>query len=118
MDSLEFLLIVSVFGVVVVWYLANVKAGSSGQIGWLALAEDPEITNAGPRRAYRIKDRPARTAAAFHDSRTNNGQHKTYRVLDDAHMRMRFRRQDEARYKVKDKLPKDDKGLSGEPLGE
>ncbi|MEX6632682.1 hypothetical protein [Hyphococcus lacteus] len=118
MDSLEFLLIVSVFGVVVVWYLANVKADSPGQIGWLALAEDPETKNAGPRRAYRMKDRPTRTAAAFHDSRANNDQHKTYRVLDDAQMRMRFRRQDEARYKVKDKLPKDGKGLPGEHLGD
>lgn len=108
MDSLEFLLIVTVFGVVVIWYLANVKAGSPGQIGLLALAEDPETANAKPRRAYRMKDRPARNSATFHDSRANVAQRKTYRVLDEAaHMRRRFRRQDEARYKVKDKLPKD-----------
>jgi cbb3-type cytochrome oxidase subunit 3 len=104
MDSLEFLLIVAVFAGVLWWYLANERAGAGGLAGLLALKDDPEPAKAEKKKSYRIKDRPARGAARLRDSRTDTAP-KTYRSLDDesARMRQRFRRQDEARYRVKDK---------------
>ena len=103
MDSLEFLLIVAVFAAILWWYLANVRAGSDGLVGLLALKDDPQPAKTAKKKSYRIKDRPTRRAS-MRDSRME-APPKTYRPLDDeaARMRRRFRRQDEARYRVKDK---------------
>ena len=104
MDTLEFLLIVAVFAFVLFWYVQNEEAKSEGLIGLLAMLDDPEIAKHGPRKSYRIKDRTARKPAGMRDSREKETSDVTYRQADeDARMLRRFRRQDEARYRVKDK---------------
>jgi hypothetical protein len=104
MDTIEFLLIVAVFAVVLSWYLQNAEAKSDGLVGLLALADDPEIAKHGRRKSYRLKDRTARKPAAMRDSREAATHFVTYtQTNEDEQMRRRFRRQDEARYRVKDK---------------
>lgn len=102
MDSLEFILIVAVFAVVLRWYLKNAEAKSEGLLGLLALKDDPEIAKAARRKSYRVKARARGGVAALADSRAEEPP-KTYRTLEEGErMRRRFRRQDEARYRVKD----------------
>ncbi len=104
MDTIEFLLIVAVFAAVLYWYLQNAEANSDGLIGFLALADDPEIAKHGRRRSYRLKDRTARKPAGMRDSREAVSNTITYtQANEDEQVRRRFRRQDEARYRVKDK---------------
>ena len=109
MDSLEFLLIIAVFAAVLLWYLQNAEAGSEGLVGLLALRDDPEEARSVKKRSYRIKERPQRDKAAMRDIRAEKNQRAAYRVKGGAgaggaeQMRQRFRRQDEARYRVKDR---------------
>ncbi len=104
MDALEFILILAVFAVVLHWYLANARAGSAGLLGLLALKEDPESAAKSRRKAYRIKARARTKPSGLRDSRTEDAAPKTYRTLDEGERRRRrYRRQDEARYRVKDK---------------
>lgn len=104
MDVIEFLLIIAVFAMVLHWYLQNEGAKSDGLIGLLALHDDPDIAKRGKRKSYRIKDRTARKPAGMHDSRIEANAAPTYTEQDeDARMRRRFRRQDELRYRIKDK---------------
>ena len=106
MDSIEFLLIVVVFAVILIWYLRNAEARSEGLIGLLALKDDPVAAKPG-RRAYRLKTRTARKPAGLRDSREAKNQTVTYTQKGESDlMRRRFRRQDEARYRVKDKAAK------------
>ncbi|PQA88365.1 hypothetical protein [Hyphococcus luteus] len=104
MDTIEFILILAVFAVVLHWYLKNARAKSDGLLGLLALKDDPEIDARPRRKAYRLKPRARTRAADLRDSRTEDAAPKTYRTLDEGErMRRRYRRQDEARYRVKDK---------------
>lgn len=108
MDGLEFIGIIATAAVVIFWYLRNVGAGADGVRGVLALADDPEAAKPNARRrAYRIKTRIARRA---HERRDADGARAaakpelTFRpVSEAAMMRRKFRRQDEARYRVMDK---------------
>lgn len=103
MDSLEFILIVAVFAVVLRWYLKNAEAKSDGLLGFLALKDDPATAKASRRKSYRMKVRARGGTAELADSREDKGP-KTYRTLEEGErMRRRYRRQDEARYRVKDK---------------
>ncbi len=107
MDSIEFLLIVACFAVVIIWYLRNAEARSDGLLGFLALKDDPDLVKHGRRPSYRLKDRTARKPAGLRDSREAEKAVATYSQKDDDEaMRRRFRRQDEARYRVKDKAAK------------
>ena len=107
MDTIEFLLIVAVFAVVIIWYLRNAEARSDGLLGLLALKDDPEIAKHGRRPSYRLKDRTARKPAGLRDSREEKKEAVTYtQASENDDMRRRFRRQDEARYRVKDKAAK------------
>jgi len=107
MDSIEFLLIVASFAVVIIWYLRNAEARSDGLLGLLALKDDPDLVKHGRRPSYRLKDRTARKPAGLRDSREAQKSVATYTQKDDDEaMRRRFRRQDEARYRVKDKAAK------------
>ncbi|NOX94817.1 MAG: hypothetical protein GXP04_06875 [Alphaproteobacteria bacterium] len=105
-ESLEFIAIIAVFAVILFWYLQNIHAETQGTRGLLALSDDPETTQASPRRsAYRIKSRTARLG---HDPRIVNNASQMPSPVDHApgnttHMRRKFRRQDEVRYRVKDK---------------
>ncbi|WP_428407192.1 hypothetical protein [Hyphococcus sp.] len=107
MDSIEFLLIVAVFAVVMIWYLRNAEARSDGLVGLLALKDDPETAKHGRRPSYRIKDRTAHKPAGLRDSREARTKTVTYTQKGESDlMRRRFRRQDETRYRVKDKAAK------------
>lgn len=103
METLEFLLTIAVFAAVLFWYLQNARAGADGTKGLLALADDPDIVKHGRRKAYREKPRAARKAAMAKDIRDHDRASPAYAEKDAARMRRRFRRQDEARYRVKDK---------------
>lgn len=108
MDGLEFIGIVATAAVVIFWYLGNVGAGADGVRGMLALADDPASAKPNARRrAYRIKTRIARRA---HERRDADGARAaakaelTFKPISEAAMmRRKFRRQDEARYRVMDK---------------
>lgn len=111
MDALEFVLIIAVFATILGWYLRNVSQGADGRLGLLALTAETEIiSREEKRRSYRIKPRIAQRA---HERRGGSRACKiadkakpSYRRLDEGErMRRRFRRQDEARYRVKDKVP-------------
>ena len=105
MDSIEFILILASFGFVLFWYVQNLEKGEDGGIGLLALTASPTVS-AKPR-AYRVKERktPNRFAAPSRIGSSDSAQPvASYRIKPDtAKMRQRFRRQDEARYRVKDK---------------
>ncbi len=108
-DTLEFLLIIVVFAVILFWYLQNAEAGSDGLRGFLALEEDPAAAKAGNKKAYRVKERPEHGKTTMRDVRAEQKARSTYHTKDGGEvdraerMRQRFRRQDEARYRVKDK---------------
>ena len=110
MDSLEFILIVAVFAVVLRWYLKNADAKSEGLLGLLALKDDPAAAKATRRKSYRIKARIRGSASGLADSRDADAP-KTYRTQEEGErMRRRYRRQDEARYRVKDLAAGYDRG--------
>jgi hypothetical protein len=109
MESLEFLLVLAVFAAVLSWYLRNEAADSDGHVGLLSLADDPDTAKPGAqRRSYRIKPRIAQRA---HQRRmeslsgvgaeTSKGAFRT--ASKDDRLLRRYRRQDEVRYRVKDK---------------
>ena len=81
---------------------------ADGDLGLLALKPTAVEPPKKSRGRYRIKPRRAMRAAgarSIDDARTAEGATPAYRVFDDtARARRRFRRQDEARYRVKDKL--------------
>ncbi|MEO1135409.1 MAG: hypothetical protein AAFW68_02220 [Pseudomonadota bacterium] len=104
MDALEFLLIIAVFAAVLFWYLQNEERNSDGLIGLFSLKDDPEIVKSGPRKSYRKKNRTARKPARAQDV-SGDAPGVAYKSSDDAErMKRRFRAQDDARYKVKDKV--------------
>ncbi len=111
MESLEFLAILLVGISVAGWYYMNEAKGADGDIGLLALKPDafaPPVEKT--RGRYRLKER---RAARARDRREPGGPHgenakPAYRAMDDAaRARRRFRRQDEVRYRVKDKVTDD-----------
>ncbi len=108
MEALEFIAILTVFAVVLVWYIHNVQTDSEGERGLLAIAADPETAKPGaPQSSYRMKTRLAMRAHERRDAegvKTAAQATPAYRVLDDGdRMRRKFRRQDESRYRAKDK---------------
>lgn len=114
MDTLEFLLIVTVFAVVLFWYLKNAEAKSDGLLGLLALKDDPQAAKGARRKSYRIRNRAMRRPAGLRDSREEAAAPKTYHTQEEGErMRRRFRRQDEARYRVKDMAAKSGATKSG-----
>ena len=106
MESLEFILILSVFGAVLFWYLQNEGKNANGELGLLALVRDPE-TKMQRKRAYRPKQRLARRTHEMRDTEATkaaeNATPAFREIGEDERMRQKFRRQDEARYRAKDK---------------
>lgn len=109
MDVIEFLLIVAVFAGVLYWYLQNAEAGSEGLKGLLALAPDPDEAGSAKKQSYRFKQRASRGGPVMRDIRAEQRHMGAYRAKDGdepdraERMRRKFRRQDESRYRVKDK---------------
>ena len=113
METLEFIALIAGFAVILVWYIQNAVADSDGYKGILALINDPII---GKRGAYKVKSRATRRSheSLIHDQRDNKDEaaapiqkQATYNNLEQANrMRSKFRRQNETRYKVKDRKPR------------
>ncbi|MEO1252700.1 MAG: hypothetical protein AAFW81_10180 [Pseudomonadota bacterium] len=97
LESLEFLLILAVGLIVISWHLANEARGRDGEIGLLALKDDAREET--PQRRYRKKPRraPRRRLDAVDAP-------AAYQMREHADPGRRFRRQIEARYRVKDRL--------------
>ena len=108
MENLEFIAVLSVGFIVAGWYLFNAEKKASGELGLLALKPAAVISPEKRRSRYRIKDRSAvraRDRRTIDATKANAAPTPAYRERDDAaQARRRFRRQDEARYRVKDKL--------------
>ncbi|MEO1241397.1 MAG: hypothetical protein AAFX54_05765 [Pseudomonadota bacterium] len=113
METLEFIAVILTFAIVLIWYLHNHLAQSDGARGLLALRPDPAAgPDAKPAKAYRMKSRAAQSPTAkILDERTQKeapaNTASSSEKPDAARMRRKFRRQDEARYRVKDRRPKD-----------
>jgi len=109
LESIEFIVIIAAFAIILFWYLQNAEADSAGARGWLALTGDPDAAAAKTaRKSYRIKTRIARRAHEMCDVtgvKTAACDVKpAYRTIGEGErMRRAFRRQDEARYRAKDK---------------
>ena len=108
MESLEFLSILIVGLVVAGWYYLNEKKGAGGELGLLAIKPDVVAPPEQRKSRYRLKDRRAvraRDRRSLDAAKSAESAKPAYRQLDDAaSARRRFRLQDEARYRVKDKL--------------
>ncbi len=109
MESLEFIAVIAVALVVCGWYFLNEEKGGDGEIGLLALKPDQRPAPAKKKRGrYRIKPRAARRArdrASVDAVKSDEGAKPAYRTIDAAtRARRRFRRQDEIRYRVRDRL--------------
>lgn len=113
METLEFIAVILTFAIVLSWYLHNLWSQSDGRRGLLALSADPVAKNPdAPTKAYRMKSRISRSlnAKPSHDETLSAKHVNTPAPIekpDAARMRRKFRRQDEARYRVKDRRPKD-----------
>lgn len=108
METVQFLAILATFAAVLAWYLANAEAGSDGVKGLLALTDDPQTAKTGlKRRAYHMKSRLARRSGDLRETEAVKAQSAAtpafHRPDETDRMRRRFRRQDEARYAVKDR---------------
>ena len=110
MEGLEFIAVIIVLAAILAWYLQNITTGGDGSRGLLAMRTDPkEVENERPKRSYRSKSRIAGRAqdrpAVF--AQKAGGQGAASDAVHAERMRRKFRRQDEARYRVKDRRPKD-----------
>lgn len=108
MESLEFLVILAVGLIVAGWYYLNEAKGANGELGLLAIKPDVVAPPEERKSRYRLKERStvrARDRRSLDAAKSVEAAKPAYRQLDDtARARRRFRRQDEARYRVKDKL--------------
>ena len=111
MENIEFLGVLIVGITVAGWYFLNAEKGANGDIGLLALKPDIAELPKKSRGRYRIKPRRAvrsRDARSVQDAKEAQAAAPAYRELEDAaRARRRFRRQDEVRYRVKDKVADD-----------
>lgn len=92
---------------VIGWYLQNEETGADGERGILALRPDAKIPQPKARSRYSIKPRKAlraRDRATVESVKAAREPASSYRAIDEAErMRRKFRRQDDARYRVKDR---------------
>ena len=116
-ETLEFITMIAVLATVSLWYMVNAESGSDGLKGLFAMIDDPESAKPrGRRKSYRIKSRLARRAHErrdIEDAKAVSTAKAAFRTKDHGErMHRRFRRQDEARYRVKDRAasyrPKED----------
>ena len=109
LESLEFIALIASFAIVLFWYLQNEQGSSQGLRGLLAMVDDPDATKPEARRpSYRMKTRLARRAHELRDidgvkDAAQNAKPAFRKAARAGRMRRKFRRQDEARYRVKDR---------------
>jgi len=108
LEALVFIAILATFAVVLAWYLKNAAAGDDGARAVLALSPDPETAEPDAvRTSYRLKPRLAMRAHERREAQEGaalSAPAPAFRALGEARrMRRRFRLQDEARYRAKDK---------------
>ncbi len=105
-DTLIFLATLITFGVIVYWYVRNEQMQADGSHGLLGLIPDPAV-EAAKKRAYRTKRRAVPNVRARNvDDVLNNTRMQTVapeKPEMSPRLRRKFPRQDEARYRVKDK---------------
>lgn len=111
MESLEFIGIIFTAGVVLSWYVTNAAQKSGGEQGLLALIDDEEEKAlCATRKTYRMKTRAAVHHREVADTQSRLARAKAkpaFRTNSEAEqLRRKYRRQDEARYRVKDKAAK------------
>ena len=95
----------SLVGLVIVGLLVALSRDGFAQLR--SARPGAHLVKHGRRPSYRLKDRTARKPAGLRDSREAQKSVATYTQKDDDEaMHRRFRRQDEARYRVKDKAAK------------
>ena len=105
-DTLIFLATLITFGAIVFWYVRNEQLHADGSYGLLGLEPDPAV-EAAKKSAYRTKRRAVLNVRV----RNVDDVLKHARMQNDdparpemtPRMRRKFRRQDEVRYRVKDK---------------
>jgi len=107
-ESLEFIGILVVGAIVAGWYFQNAEKGANGEFGILAVKPDRPAAPEEKTPRYRIKPRRAiraRDLRSVESAKAAEEAAPAYRVRTEAaSMRRRFRRQDEARYRIKDKV--------------
>lgn len=97
MDSIEFIAIIVVLAAILAWYIHNVRAGADGHAGWFALRQDGEAHSPSQLPG---RNRPQKAGA--------EGPVETTEMLvgdsnPNTQSRRKFRRQEKARYRVKEK---------------
>lgn len=105
-EALEFLSILIVLAMTASWYVFNLQKGAQGQRGLLAVRGSPSCPKGELKRSYSVKSRIARSVRERQAATgiTDEATAPAFRENGaDALMRRKFRRQDEARYRVKDK---------------
>ena len=106
MDTLIFLATLITFAVILFWYVRNEQMQADGSHGLLALVPDPVVEGI-KKRAYRTKRRAMpNVRARTVDDVLKHGHMQTAvpeKPEMTTRMRRKFRRQDEVRYRVKDK---------------
>ncbi len=105
MNTLIFLATLITFGIVLFWYVRNEQMRADGTHGLLALQPDP--VKASEKKAYRMKRRVMPKVRARNiDEVLSNAKAQNNAPINPEtadRMRRKFRRQDEVRYRVKDK---------------
>ena len=100
------------FAFVLAWYVQNEQAGADRSKGLLALKPEPELNETdAPKQSYRQK---VRVTPRQRGGRANviappktRGESRLEEPSHSKDVRRKFRRQDDVRYRVKDKKPRD-----------
>ncbi|NNE41647.1 MAG: hypothetical protein HKN14_12115 [Marinicaulis sp.] len=105
MEHIEFISILVAASIVIFWYIQNEASGGLGGAGILALRSASRDENAESPKSYRPIDRTAlRGRTTLSPSEAVRPREKSYRILsENDRLQHKFRRQDEVRYRVKDK---------------
>lgn len=105
MEHIEFISILVAASIVIFWYVQNEASGGVGGSGFLALRGAYRDDKDNAAKSYRTINRSARrrrTNLSSNDANRPSG--KSYRILsENDRLQHKFRRQDEVRYRVKDK---------------
>ena len=103
LETLEFLLIIATFAFILFWYVDNHVRGGEGALGLLGFVAPQPVVDPARKKSYRIKKRIAHRGRDLAALAENDGAAPSYQAAAAAHMRRRFRAQDEARYRAKDR---------------
>ena len=110
MDSIEFLAIISVFVGILAWYIHNVRSGSDGHAGLLALRQNADAPKPNPPGSrYRTTSRARNQIPGDGGKIESCGNH-------DRPSHRKFRQRDGPRYRIKDKAARYRPKKAGPPF--